>query len=413
MVKYIDNNGCTCCLNTTTVKPSSPAIAFYDGNGTKQYIATTSATLSGHPAFYDSDGCKYYVGVAPAVGNLRMYADHIEVCAAHPFTITLCSCAYSSTCGAAADSLCITIPANFTGCCTWDNFLNDAVFSKAVEDAANGCTGAYSGYYFTTTNGNLCFDDSCKWCAHCNSIWCCTEVDYESYNIGYTGLNCIRVWNETEPIQAAASISFCCCIDEDSGCICDSCIAIKRWYPADRAIPTAARAEWTVTGFPSYHGATVCLCGWNAYGSGVGSTVTNCYVGCSPTFTRTGNANNIYTSTVGIEVPDANLMYSCPVNGDLRTNGQHFCCSMPSTKCVAAVFKVSYDGGAQCICYFAAKYILDSTGTFYACGVNSDTCSPARLSSTNGMGQFVYRINQNISFPAYREISGVSCAHSL
>ena len=419
MVKYIDNNGCTCCLNTTTVKPSSPAIAFYDGNGTKQYIATTSATLSGHPAFYDSDGCKYYVGVAPAVGNLRMYADHIEVCAAHPFTITLCSCAYSSTCGAAADSLCIVIPANFTGCCTWDNFLNDAVFSKAVEDAANGCTGAYSGYYFTTTGGNLCWDGTCKWCNHCNSLWCCDETDYESYNIGFTDLRCfcaglwayniITGWNPSSnywsvvsesgnrPDYANSDAVWCCCTDYYPGSGDDPDIYCTHMWTCE--LKRNNEGVFSIVGqWPQYHSASVTVhcvswqtCGSSAYGATITSnTLPKTFTGL------TTNANNVV---------NVGLRYNCCIAWGC------ICCenAYPDTGCIDwRSQQCNYNYG--CLGGFLTYGICSSIGGNGT--VNTwDNCYHVYSADHTYMCQSAH--NCLVVFPAYREISGVSCAHSL
>ena len=423
-IQYI-NNGVTCCIPVTDTQTTHPALAYYDSNGCQKFVALTTASLSGHPHLINN-GTDYSVGVAPAVGNLRMYADHIEVCAAHPFTITLCSCAYSSTCGAAADSLCITIPANFTGCCTWDNFLNDAVFNQAIEDAANGCTGAYSGYYFTTTGGNLCWDNTCKWCAHCNSIWCCTETDYESYNIGFTDLRCfcaglwayniLSGWNPstntwellcsycmgTGGLYSCSDAVWDCCTEyfpgsgEDPNCYCThiwTC-ELKR-----KNETTANTGSFSIVGqWPQYHSAsvTVYCVSWNTCSTlGTTATVTSTYL--PQTFTGlVTNATNVVN--VGLRY---NKYIACG----------NICCEnyQPDTNCIdwrnqCYNFRNGCEGG---FLTYGICSSIGGAGTVDTWDNCLCVCSDVSMHMCQGAH------NCLVVFPAYREISGVSCVKCL
>ena len=424
-IQYI-SNGVTCCIPVTDTQTTHPALAYYDSNGCQKFVALTTASLSGHPHLINN-GTDYSVGVAPEVGGLRFYSDHIEVCCSYPFALTIKSCAYSSTCGSAADNLSISIPANCTGSFCWDNFTNDAVYAQAIEDAYNGCSGAYSGYYFTTTGGNLCWDGTCTWCAHCNSIWCCAETEYESYDIGYTGLRCfcaglwayniltgwhasVNSWQllcsycmGTGGLYSCSNAVWDCCTEcfpgsgEDPDIYCTHTWTCELKRVDDNA--EVQDGKFSIVGqWPQYHSAsvTVYCVSWNTCStSGTTATIMSTYL--PQTFTGlTTNARNV-------------------VNVGLRYDKYIACGSVccenytPDTNCIDWRYQ-NYNFTSGCDGGFLTYGICSSIGGNGT--VNTwDNCLYVCSDVSMNMQQCAH--NCLVVFPAYREISGVSCAHSL
>lgn len=243
MIQFVDNNGCTCCINTTTTQNTHPSLAFTDPNGTTQYIAMTTAAIAGMPRMIGTDGCTYSMGVVPACGGVRIYNNHIEICCAYNFNTTVnfmfctddtdydfelginptygtSSSGYatvtwnSKNCTGTSPTIseffaCMAVHAtNANNKTYWEttmpncwNYVNCCLAAGCDIDPKDGssvlCT-AYcicvadncywsqdTDYCFTSFNNHSAWS-SCSWCKGCCPIGCWSQIDYASYNMNRT-----------------------------------------------------------------------------------------------------------------------------------------------------------------------------------------------------------------------------------
>lgn len=282
MIQFVDNNGCTCCINTTTTKATSPSLAFVDPNGTTQYIAMTTAAIAGMPRMIGTDGCTYSMGVVPEEGGVRIHSNYVCIACPYNFNTMMCVCfctddndwefelGLNPTYGTSSNGWATvtwnsknctgtspTIEEHFQCMCAHSTNANAITYwgttMPACWNYVNACIAAgcdldpKDGSSVLCTSYTLCVNDncywsqdtdycfssfnnhaawsSCSWCKGCKPIGCWTSIDYYSYNMNRTS-GTVSVGNRTVDGSGCRNLSnvvtqYSCwqsCSEESYGC---------------------------------------------------------------------------------------------------------------------------------------------------------------------------------------------------
>ena len=234
-------NGAVTCVPLTTSQTTHPAISVCCG-GTQYYAAMTTSSMTNKPHVY-YNSTEYSMGVVPAVGGVRIYNNHIEICCAYNYntTVSFCFCTddsdwdfelginptygtnsfgyatvtwNSKNCTGASPTIseffaCMAAHAtNASNKTYWEttmpacwNYVNCCLAAGCDIDPKDGssvlCTSycicvADNCYWYqdtdfcyTSFNNHVAWS-SCSWCKGCCPIGCWSQLDYASYNMNRT-----------------------------------------------------------------------------------------------------------------------------------------------------------------------------------------------------------------------------------